>query len=55
MPKEMKYCMNVSPIYIDELTMLRNILRNLILDMINENEKYDILYSYFKKYDNNKI
>ena len=44
---------NEPDIYEDELGMLRGLLRELILDMIGENEKHSILYSYFKKYDKN--
>ena len=38
-------------IYDDEINMLRGLLRELIIDMITKCEEYDILYSYFKKYD----
>ena len=44
---------NEPDIYEDELGMLRGLLRGLIFDMIDENEKHSILYSYFKKYDKN--
>lgn len=44
---------NEPDIYKYEIYMLRNLLRNLILDMICKSDNHEILYSYFKKYDKN--
>ena len=44
---------NEPNIYEDELTMLRTLLRLLILDMIDNNDDCIVLHSYFKKYDKN--